>query len=115
MSMQLMVRAMTVEADGVLSVELVSPDSDPLPAWEPGAHVDLQLGEGLVRQYSLCGSPSDRSRYRLGVLHEPKGRGGSAHVHEVLRPGHTVTVHGPRNHFRLEDADRYVFVAGGIG
>jgi ferredoxin-NADP reductase len=115
MSMQLMIRSMSVEAVGVLSLELVDPSGASLPAWEPGAHVDLQLGAGLVRQYSLCGSPADSMRYRLGVLREPNGRGGSAHVHEVLRPGHVVTVHGPRNHFRLADAGRYVFIAGGIG
>src|SRR5438270_3486463 len=114
-SMQLRIRSMSVEAVGVLGVERVDPRGVALPAWEPGAHVDVQLGEGLVRQYSLCGSPADRGRYRLGVLREPNGRGGSAHVHDVLRPGHVVTVHGPRNHFRLEDADRYVFIAGGIG
>lgn len=115
MSLQLMVRSMTVESEGVLGLELTAPDGSELASWEPGAHLDLQLGDGLVRQYSLAGDPHDRHRYRLGVLREPSGRGGSEYVHSTLRPGDRVTVHGPRNHFRLEPADAYVFVAGGIG
>jgi ferredoxin-NADP reductase len=77
--------------------------------------VDLQLPSGVSRQYSLSGDPHDRRRYRLGVLREQAGRGGSAYVHDTLRPGQTVEFAGPRNHFRLEPAAAYVFVAGGIG
>ncbi|WP_028652212.1 PDR/VanB family oxidoreductase [Nocardioides halotolerans] len=113
--MPLVVRSLTLEAAGVLAVELVDPDGEPLPGWEPGAHLDLRLPGAPTRQYSLCGDPSDRSRYRLGVLREPESRGGSAYVHDVLRPGDLVEVTGPRNHFRLEPAPAYVFVAGGIG
>ena len=113
--MPLLVRSMTVEAAGVLSVELVDPDGCDLPTWEPGSHLDLHLPGGLSRQYSLSGDPSDRSRYRLGILREDAGRGGSAYVHKALRPGDHVDVGGPRNHFRLEPAATYVFVAGGIG
>ena len=115
MSDRLLVRSMRLEADGVLSVELVDPSGRELPPWEPGAHLDVHLTEGLSRQYSLSGDPHDRFRYRLGVLREAAGRGGSAYVHEVLRPGDVVEVVGPRNHFRLEPAGSYVFVAGGIG
>lgn len=113
-ALELLVHRMTWEADGVLSVELTHPDGKPLPAWEPGAHLDLHLG-GHTRQYSLCGDPGDSARYRIGVLNEPSSRGGSRYVHTVLRPGATVTARGPRNHFRLEPAARYVFIAGGIG
>ncbi|MET9778030.1 PDR/VanB family oxidoreductase [Streptomyces sp. NPDC006367] len=102
-------------ADGVLALTLRHPLGEPLPAWEPGAHVDLVLGPGLERQYSLCGDPGDRREWRIAVLREAGGRGGSAHVHERLRPGDTVRVRGPRNHFALEPAARYRFVAGGIG
>ena len=115
MTSQLLVRSMTVESEGVLSIELVDPNGHELPAWEPGAHLDVKLTEALSRQYSLSGDPSDRSRYRVGVLREVAGRGGSAYVHEVLRPGHLVGYTGPRNHFRLEPENTYVFVAGGIG
>ena len=115
MTSQLLVRSMTVESDGVLSIELVDPEGYELPPWEPGAHLDVQLAAGLSRQYSLSGDPRDRRRYRIAVLREPAGRGGSAYVHDVLRPGHLVGCTGPRNHFRLEPAPAYLFIAGGIG
>ncbi|MCX4761542.1 PDR/VanB family oxidoreductase [Streptomyces sp. NBC_01275] len=110
----LLVHRMTWEATDVLSVDLVHPQGKPLPAWTPGAHIDLHL-DGLVRQYSLCGDPADPARYRVAVLNDPASRGGSAYVHRALRPGASVTVRGPRNHFELADAGAYVFVAGGIG
>ncbi|GAA4057849.1 PDR/VanB family oxidoreductase [Streptomyces shaanxiensis] len=102
-------------ADGVLALTLRHPLGEPLPAWEPGAHVDVVLGPDLERQYSLCGDPADPSRWRIAVLREPDGRGGSAHVHEQLGQGDKVRVRGPRNHFRLEPSPRYLFIAGGIG
>lgn len=113
-SLRLTVRRMTWEAEGVLSVELVHPEGKPLPAWTPGAHLDVHVG-GQIRQYSLCGDPHTGDVYRIGVLNEPASRGGSRYVHTQLRPGQQVTVSEPRNHFALEDADGYVFVAGGIG
>ncbi|MGC9537283.1 PDR/VanB family oxidoreductase [Streptomyces sp. UG1] len=102
-------------ADGVLALTLRHPLGERLPAWEPGAHIDVVLGPELERQYSLCGDPADRGAWRIAVLREPDGRGGSAHVHEQLEPGDKVRVRGPRNHFRLEPAPRYRFIAGGIG
>ncbi len=101
-------------ADGVLTLTLQQLDGSALPAWEPGAHVDLHLPGGLTRQYSLCGDPADPT-YRLGVLREPAGRGGSAWVHDACADDAELTVQGPRNHFALVPAARYVFVAGGIG
>jgi ferredoxin-NADP reductase len=111
---ELMVKEMRVEADGVLSLALADPAGADLPPWEPGAHVDLKLG-GILRQYSLCGSPSDRKRFRVGVLYAEPSRGGSAYVHEQLRPGEIIEVDGPRNHFELADAEELLFIAGGIG
>ncbi|MET8081940.1 PDR/VanB family oxidoreductase [Streptomyces sp. NPDC005303] len=102
-------------ADGVLALTLRHPLGEQLPAWEPGAHIDVVLGPGLERQYSLCGDPSDRMSWRIAVLREPAGRGGSAHVHEQLEQGDKVRVRGPRNHFALRPAPRYRFIAGGIG
>ncbi|MFJ6850702.1 PDR/VanB family oxidoreductase [Streptomyces sp. NPDC091271] len=113
-SLRLTVRRMTWEAEGVLSVELTHPDGKPLPAWTPGAHLDVHAG-GQIRQYSLCGDPHTQDVYRIGVLNEPASRGGSRFVHTQLRPGQEITVSEPRNHFVLEDVDSYVFVAGGIG
>jgi ferredoxin-NADP reductase len=102
-------------ADGVVCLELEHPGGDRLPDWTPGAHIDLVLPNGLTRQYSLCGDRWDAYRYRVGVLREPGGRGGSAFVHDRLRPGDHVGVGGPRNKFPLVPAGRYLFVAGGIG
>jgi ferredoxin-NADP reductase len=102
-------------AEGVVTLVLRDPSGDPLPPWEPGAHVDLVLTAELTRQYSLCGDPADRGAWRIAVLREPDGRGGSAFVHEKLLPGATVPVRGPRNHFALVPAPRYLFLAGGVG
>ncbi|MFB6849127.1 PDR/VanB family oxidoreductase [Streptomyces sp. NPDC056373] len=112
---ELIVERREFAADGVLALTLRRPLGEPLPAWEPGAHVDVLAAPGLERQYSLCGDPADRSAWRIAVLRERPGRGGSAHVHEQLREGEKVRVRGPRNNFRLEPAPRYRFVAGGIG
>ncbi|RUM97030.1 oxidoreductase [Pseudaminobacter arsenicus] len=102
-------------AEGVVSLELRTPDGADLPAWQPGAHIDVLLPNGIVRQYSLCGDPAQRDNWRIGVLREPASRGGSSYVHEELRQGGTLSVAGPRNNFSLAEADRYLFIAGGIG
>jgi ferredoxin-NADP reductase len=102
-------------ADGVVALDLVHPHGDDLPTWQPGAHIDLMLEEGLVRQYSLCGDPRDVTTWRVGVLLDPQSRGGSRHVHDKLGEGASVRVRGPRNHFALIDSPRYLFIAGGIG
>ncbi|MFG3106828.1 PDR/VanB family oxidoreductase [Streptomyces tendae] len=112
---ELVVARRETAADGVLVLTLRHPLDERLPAWEPGAHVDVVLGPGLERQYSLCGDPEDRAQWRIAVLREKDGRGGSAYVHGELRAGDEVRVRGPRNNFRLEPAPRYRFVAGGIG
>jgi ferredoxin-NADP reductase len=111
----LRVQQLSWEADGVVAVRLRSPDGTPLPEWRPGAHLDLHLPGGLVRQYSLCGDPADRSAWRIAVLRDPESRGGSTAVHERLRPGELLQVVGPRNNFPLADAPAYLFIAGGIG
>ncbi|MFZ4485266.1 MAG: PDR/VanB family oxidoreductase [Candidatus Nanopelagicales bacterium] len=98
----------------VAELRLAAINDKPLPTWSPGAHVDLVLPSGLVRQYSLCGDPADLS-YTVAVLREPASRGGSAEVHERVQPGDTLMIRGPRNHFPLVPADHYVFIAGGIG
>ncbi|ALL79573.1 ferredoxin (plasmid) [Pseudonocardia sp. EC080610-09] len=102
-------------ADGVVRLTLRSTDGAELPVWEAGAHLDLVLTDELTRQYSLCGDPAERSILQVAALREPDGRGGSAYVHDTLAEGDTVHVRGPRNHFPLTPAGRYVFVAGGIG
>ncbi|MFI0355990.1 PDR/VanB family oxidoreductase [Actinomadura sp. 9N407] len=115
LAMDLRVAARTEVADGVLALTLVHPAGRRLPNWTPGSHVDLVLPGGLTRQYSLCGDRWDAHSYRLGVLREPDGRGGSAFIHDELPEGATVAIGGPRNNFRLVPSERYLFVAGGIG
>ena len=113
----LLVDARTDLADGVLALDLVSHNGRDLPAWTPGSHVDVVLAPGLERQYSLCGDRADRSRWRIAVLREEKGGGGSLALHDDVRVGRTLRVRGPRNHFPFEvtPGTRYRFVAGGIG
>ncbi|MFE2374211.1 PDR/VanB family oxidoreductase [Streptomyces sp. NPDC059398] len=87
----------------------------PLAPWAPGAHIDLALPNWLTRQYSLCGDPADQDSYRIAVRHDPLSRGGSEYIHRFLRQGRTLEVSLPRNHFPLEPAPEYLFLAGGIG
>ena len=101
-------------ADDVVLLTLTSVDGAQLPPWTPGAHIDLILGDDLVRQYSLCGSTADRGRYQVAVLLAPGSRGGSEAVHR-LTEGRQVRIRGPRNHFPLVRSPRYLFIAGGIG
>ncbi len=112
---ELVVADKTPVADGVVALILRGPARERLPDWAPGAHVDLVLPGGLVRQYSLCGDRWDPCSYRVAVLREPAGRGGSAFVHDELSVGDRVSLGGPRNNFRLVPSPSYLFVAGGIG
>ncbi|MFD9664784.1 PDR/VanB family oxidoreductase [Rhodococcus sp. NPDC059968] len=103
------------ETPEVVSLELALPDGGELPRWTPGAHIDIEVGAAGVRQYSLCGDPQDRRGWRVGVLLERDGRGGSRYLHQEAAPGSTLTVSLPRNNFALEEGRNYIFVAGGIG
>lgn len=100
------------EADGVVSIELRNASGRALPQWRPGAHIDLLLPSGIERQYSLCGTGDS---WTVAVLDAPDGRGGSGWIHQHLNEGDHVPVRGPRNHFELVGAQRYIFIAGGIG
>jgi ferredoxin-NADP reductase/DMSO/TMAO reductase YedYZ heme-binding membrane subunit len=113
--MQLLISQTTWEADNVLSLRLRSPDGAPLPDWEPGAHIELELPSGRRRHYSLCGDPDDAYSYRIAVLQVPVGRGGSVEIHNDTRAGQLITVQGPWNYFPLVPSPAYLFIAGGIG
>ncbi|HEY2205331.1 MAG TPA: PDR/VanB family oxidoreductase [Pseudonocardia sp.] len=102
------------EADGVVSFALSAPGRTPLPEWEPGAHLPVSLPSGRLRHYSLYGDPADRGRYRIAVLRQDAGRGGSREL-ATLPVGSTLEVGAPRNNFRLRAAGTYLFIAGGIG
>lgn len=98
-----------------LAVRLVSAEGQPLPAWTPGAHIDLHLPCGLIRQYSLTGSPAERDRYLLCIARESQSRGGSRYIHDTLRPGQPLMISAPRNHFPLHEGGHVVLLAAGIG
>ena len=74
-------------AEGVALLTLSDPAAGHLPPWTPGAHVDLLLGDDLVRQYSLCSSPAETGSYQVAVLLTPDTRGGSAAVHALAEGG----------------------------
>ncbi|WP_280263648.1 PDR/VanB family oxidoreductase [Nocardia wallacei] len=101
-------------ADDIDEFTLARPDGAPLPGWAPGAHIDLLLDDATVRQYSLCSDPADTTAYRIAVLREPDGRGGSVRAH-ALPIGAAVAIRVPRNHFPLVPALAYVLIAGGVG
>lgn len=114
---QLVVAAKQLVANDIVAIELRSPDGSRLPAWQPGAHIELRFetaGAQLRRQYSLCGDP-DGPVWRIAVLREQAGRGGSAYLHDAVNVGDVLSFDGPRNHFELKPSNHYLFVAGGIG
>jgi ferredoxin-NADP reductase len=101
---------------GIVVLDLVDPDGRELPCFEAGAHVDVQVSPGVVRQYSLCGNPAHRYIYRLGVLRDPASRGGSSAIHARFHVGSRVRISPPRNLFPLvADARHSVLIGGGIG
>ncbi len=94
---------------------LKAPNSQTLPKWSPGSHIDL-IVDGFNRKYSLCGTPSHKTSYEIAVLKEPQGKGGSVHIHDKVNVGQLAQIVGPKNHFRLdESAAEYILIAGGIG
>ncbi|MBH0237706.1 Rieske 2Fe-2S domain-containing protein [Methylobrevis albus] len=101
--------------DGVALFRL-EPRDGVLPGFQPGAHIDVHLPNGLVRQYSLLNGPAETTAYLIAVKREPQSRGGSAALHETLRVGDLVALSEPRNNFPLRrDAGATLFLAGGIG
>ena len=104
-----------VEALDISSFELVSTDGQALPAFTAGAHIDVHLRGGLIRQYSLCNDPQERHRYLIAALREPLSRGGSVALHDEVACGDVLQISTPRNLFALVPAQRYLLLAGGIG
>jgi vanillate O-demethylase ferredoxin subunit len=106
----------TVEADGVAGFRLVAADGARLPPFTPGAHIDVSLPGGLVRQYSLCNAPAQDDHYEIGVLRDAASRGGSLAMHDAVHEGAVLRISAPRNHFPLdESATHSLLLAGGIG
>jgi vanillate O-demethylase ferredoxin subunit len=114
--LEVRLRSKHEEANGVCSFEFVHPRGRKLPPWTAGSHIDVHIAPGLVRQYSLCGDPRDRSRYLIAVHRCTPSRGGSRAMHDAVREGDRVQLGLPRNHFPLAPRARHsVLLAGGIG
>jgi len=92
------------------------PDGGRLPPYKPGAHIDLHLPNGLVRQFSLVVPNFNPESYVVGVKRDPASRGGSRYIIDEMRVGHEIKIGAPRNTFPLvEDAEHVTLFAGGIG
>lgn len=114
--MELTIRKIKTVAEDIVSLELARADGQNLPAFTAGSHIDLKLGNGLIRSYSLVNDPAEQGRYVVAVNKDAASRGGSSYVHESLREGQTIEVSEPRNNFKLvEDAPLVALIAGGIG
>jgi vanillate O-demethylase ferredoxin subunit len=109
------VTAKVQEAEDIVSFELASTDGKPLPPFSAGSHVDVQISNGLVRQYSLCNDPNEQHRYQIAVLRDPASRGGSTSMHDAIKEGDVIQISEPKNHFPLVHAKRSLLFAGGIG
>jgi len=105
-----------VEAVDICTYELASVDGKALPPFSAGSHIDIQLPNGLTRQYSLCNDPAESHRYVIGVLKSPTSRGGSVAMHDNVHEGDCLSISGPKNHFPLaHETRRSLLLAGGIG
>jgi len=114
-TLQVRIARKAIEAADIAVLELAPLTTEPLPRFDAGAHIDVKLPRGLVRQYSLCNDPRETHRYVIGVLRDPSSRGGSAAVHDELAEGQVIGIGAPRNHFALVPARRTLLLAGGIG
>jgi ferredoxin-NADP reductase len=115
-TIEVLVKSITFEADDVSSLDLRPVATPILPAFTAGSHIELQLRNGLLRNYSLANPQHERHRYCVAVQNEQAGRGGSRFIHETLRAGDTLLVSRPRNNFALvEQSECSVLLAGGIG
>lgn len=115
LSMLVEVRQKHVEAQNVVSFELVDPHGRSLPTFDAGAHIHVEAKTGLIRQYSLCNPPGEAHRYVIGVLREPESRGGSIAMHEEIQEGDLIRISAPQNHFPLVQSQSALLFAGGIG
>lgn len=114
--MKVFIKSKQIEADDIVSLELVPIDDCSLPSFEAGAHIDLHLPNGLIRQYSLCNSPSETHRYLIAILKDTESRGGSEAVHRLVNAGDEIEISAPRNLFPLNcEAKKTLLFAGGIG
>jgi vanillate O-demethylase ferredoxin subunit len=104
-----------IAAQDIVTLDLVGADGGALPPFDAGAHIDVEVRPGVLRQYSLCNDPAETHRYQIGVLRDPHSRGGSIAVHDELAEGQLIRIRAPRNRFALVPAQRSLLLAGGIG
>lgn len=109
------VRNRHVEGGNIAVMEFESATSATLPRVEAGAHIDVHLPNGMVRQYSLCQNPNDEGKFRLGILRDPESRGGSVSAFDEIKDGMQIQVSEPKNLFPLLKAKHSVLIGGGIG
>lgn len=103
-------------ADGIHLFEMRRKDGSELPAFTAGSHINLRVPNGLVRKYSLCSDPADRSHYRVAIKREDNGRGGSVYLIDNTKVGDEWMISAPDNAFALpQRGDNFIFIAGGIG
>jgi vanillate O-demethylase ferredoxin subunit len=113
--LEVIITRKNLEAVGIYSYELTRSNAVELPPFAAGAHIDVYLTNGLVRQYSLCNSPGERHRYLIAVQRDPGSRGGSIAMHD-LHEGQSLLIGEPRNSFPLDESVRTnLLFAGGIG
>jgi vanillate O-demethylase ferredoxin subunit len=114
-SISVLVASRRQEAEDIVSFELAGTDGGPLPPFSAGAHIDVEVAPGLVRQYSLCNDPEESHRYLIAVLRDSRSRGGSAGMHDRIAVGQALRISAPKNHFPLQPAAHHLLFAGGIG
>jgi len=106
-SIPVLVTSRRQEAEDIVSFELTGMDGGPLPPFSAGAHIDVEVEPGLVRQYSLCNDPDEQHRYLIAVLRDPRSRGGSVGMHDRIAVGQTLRISAPKNHFPLQPAPHW--------
>lgn len=109
------IRAIGVNGEGNISLQLIAQQGGLLPAYLPGAHIDVFIPERGPRQYSLCTENHDGEYYEICVKLAENSTGGSHFIHHHFSAGDTLSISTPRNHFPLPAAGRYLLFAGGIG
>ena len=119
--LRLKVESALAPTENIRALTLVSEDGRKLPGYSAGSHIKVRLPDGGERHYSLINADpgvdtsSGVHAYRLGVLKEPAGKGGSLFMHG-LTSGDTIEAVPPKNDFPVREHEApALLIAGGIG
>lgn len=113
---QVIVTRKSMETEDIAAFHLSALNAKALPPFTAGAHIDVHLSPGLIRQYSLCNAPDEQDSYVIAVKHETSSRGGSQHMHDNVHVGSVLSISNPRNNFPLlDEGEHNLLIAGGIG